>query len=40
MAAGLLQSMAQLGKGNFLNTAVNPTGLDFEISDLVVVPCP
>ena len=39
-AAGLVQSMSQIGHGNFLNTAVNPTGLDFEISDLVNVPCP
>ncbi len=39
-AAGLLQSMAQIGHGNFLNTSVNPTGLDFEISDLVNIPCP
>jgi hypothetical protein len=39
-AAGLLQSMSQVGKGNFLNTSVNPTGLDFEIDDLVQVPCP
>jgi hypothetical protein len=39
-AAGLLQSMSQVGHGNFLNTSVNPTGLDFAIGDLVVVPCP
>jgi hypothetical protein len=39
-AAGLLQSMSQIGHGNFLNTSVNPTGLDFEIDDLVQVPCP
>jgi hypothetical protein len=39
-AAGLLQSMSQVGHGNFLNTTVNPTGLDFEIDDLVQVPCP
>jgi len=40
MAAGLIQSMAQTGGGNFLNTATNPMGLDFSISDLIVVPCP
>jgi hypothetical protein len=40
MAAGLLQNMAQVGGGNFLNTATNPMGLDFAISDLIVVPCP
>src|SRR5665213_2237055 len=40
MAAGILQGMAQNGNGNFLNTSLNPTGLDFKISDLVNVPCP
>lgn len=39
-AAGLLQSMAKTGHGNFLNTVVNPTGLDFEIDDLIAIPCP
>ena len=38
--AGLLQSMAAAGDGNFLNTNSNPTGLDFKISDLINVPCP
>ena len=39
-AAGLLQTMAQTGNGNFLNTSANPSGLDFQISDLINVPCP
>src|SRR5690242_19480894 len=38
-AAGIIQSMAQTGHGNFLNTFTNPTGLDFQISDLIRVPC-
>lgn len=38
--AGLVQSMAQAGNGHFLNTNTNPTGLDFEIQDVINVPCP
>ncbi len=39
-AAGLLREMSVRGKGNFLNTNANPSGLDFNISDLINVPCP
>lgn len=37
-ASDLIQQMATNGKGNFLNTNTNPTGLSFSISDLVSVP--
>lgn len=37
-ASGLIQSMASAGNGNFLNTNTNPTGLSFQISDLISVP--
>ena len=37
-ASTRLKMMAQNGGGNFLDTNVNPTGTDFLISDLVVIP--
>lgn len=40
VAAGLIQSMATEGHGNFLNTYANPNGLDFQINDIIKVPCP
>lgn len=39
IASGLLQQMAKTGNGNFLDTNVDPSGLDFAISDLVNIPC-
>ncbi len=39
-ASGLLSKMAKSGDGNFLDTTTNPSGLDFQISDLINVPCP
>lgn len=37
-ASNRMKSMAQTGGGNFLDTNANPTGKDFLITDLVVVP--
>lgn len=37
-ASDRLKLMAQAGGGNFLDTNANPTGKDFLISDLVIVP--
>jgi len=37
-ASNLLQSMANTGNGKFLNTNTNPTGLDFEIRNVINVP--
>jgi len=37
-ASGRLQAMAQTGGGNFLDTNANPTGTNFLITDLVVIP--
>jgi hypothetical protein len=37
-ASDRLKLMAQAGAGNFLDTNANPTGKDFLITDLVVIP--
>lgn len=37
-ASNLLQSMANTGGGKFLNTNTNPTGRDFQITDVINVP--
>lgn len=37
-ASSLMQGMADIGGGNFLNTNTNPTGKYFQISDIVTVP--
>lgn len=37
-ASNRLKQMAQTGGGNFLDTNANPTGKDFLITDLVVIP--
>lgn len=37
-AADLMQGMANTGSGKFLNTNTNPTGLDFEIRNVINVP--
>lgn len=37
-ASNRMKTMAQVGGGNFLDTNANPTGTNFLISDLVIIP--
>ena len=37
-APGIMQGMATTGGGQFLDTDTNPTGKDFQISDIVTIP--